>query len=550
MTTAVPSPVFSTNGFVIPSGPAVLTGVQADINAAFGNNLNFNLNTPQGQLASSEAAVISNVYALFQFYTQQMDPAYSSGRMQDGIGRIYFLERNPAEPTTLQIACVGSNVTLPIGATIQDENGNIYAATAAITLPSGGGTITGSFACTVPGPVAVPGASEVSIYQAIPGWDSVSVVSGVEGVNVESRQAYELRRQDSVAGNSFGAIGSIIGAVAKVSGVIDYYGYNNTASTPVTVSGVVIAGNSVYICVSGGAETDVASAILSKLGPGCGMTGNTTVTVYDDNPLYVTPIPYQITYDIPSTLQVLFSVTLVNNPSVPSNAQTLIQNALVAAATQGVVQNNPQVVPGLKARIASTLRALTYVQVINALGPWAQVAAITIGSQNTPASQFTASIAGNIMTVVGVTTGPLAAGQIVSDNLGLMVNSTVIAQQLTGSTGGTGTYLVNNPQTLAGGTFTCTGTGTHLTVSAITGIINVGDVIVGSGIPAGTTILSQSSGSVGGTGVYITSNPTTISGIATIYETVYGYTANQSVVSVQANQEPQILAPNIAVGTT
>ena len=131
-----------------------------------------------------------------------------------------------------------------------------------------------------PGPIAVPGAGEVSIYQAIPGWDTVSVVSGVEGVNVESRQAFELRRQDSVAGNSFGAIGSIIGAVAKVPGVIDYYGYNNTSATPVTVSGVVIAGNSVYICVSGGSETAVAEAILSKLGPGCGMTGNTTVTVF------------------------------------------------------------------------------------------------------------------------------------------------------------------------------------------------------------------------------------------------------------------------------
>jgi hypothetical protein len=193
---------------------------------------------------------------------------------------------------------------------------------------------------------------------------------------------------------------------------------------------------------------------------------------------------------------------------------------------------------------------LTYVQVINALGPWAQVAAITIGSQNTPASQFTASIAGSIMTVIGVTTGPLTVGQTISDNLGLMVNSTTIAQQLTGSTGGSGTYLVNNPQTLAGVSFTCTGSGTHLTVSATSGVLNIGDIVNGTGIPTGTTLLSQLSGSVGGTGVYITSNPTTISGTAKTYETIFGYTANQSVVSVQANQEPQVLAPNITVGTT
>lgn len=550
MATAVPQPVFSSTGFVIPSGPAVLTGVQTDINAAFGNNLNYALNTPQGQLASSEAAIISNVYALFQFYAQQMDPAYASGRMQDGIGRIYFQERNPSEPTTLQIACIGSNVVLPIGATIQDVNGNIYAATSVITLPPGGGTVTGSFACTVPGPIAVPGASQVSIYQDVPGWDTVSVISGVEGVNVESRQAFELRRQDSVAGNSFGAIGSIIGAVAKVPGVIDYFGYNNTATIPVTISGVTIAGNSVYIAVSGGSTSAVAAAILSKLGPGCGMVGNTTVTVYDNNPLYVIPIPYQVTYEIPAALQVLFSVTLVNSPSIPSNAAALIQNALVAAATQGIVPSNPQVVPNLRARIASVLRALTYVQVINALGPWAQVAEITLGSQNTPTAQFTASIAGSILTVVGVTTSTLAVGQTINDNLGLTINSTIIAQQLTGFTGGTGTYLVNNPQTIAGASLTCTGSGTHLTVSVSTGVINIGDLINGTGIPVATTILSQLSGTVGGTGVYITSAPTTISGVATTRETFYGYTANQNVISVQANQEPQVLAPNIAVGTT
>ena len=74
MGTNVPSPVFGPAGFQVASGPAILAGVQADIDAAFDVTLNFNLNTPQGQLASSEAAVISNNQQLFAYSTQQVDP--------------------------------------------------------------------------------------------------------------------------------------------------------------------------------------------------------------------------------------------------------------------------------------------------------------------------------------------------------------------------------------------------------------------------------------------------------------------------------------------
>ncbi|TIR78119.1 MAG: hypothetical protein E5X19_32455, partial [Mesorhizobium sp.] len=76
-----------------------------DINGAFGGVLNPALNTPQGQLASSETAVIDEVNSTFLYFTNQVDPAYATGRMQDAIARIYFIERNPAQPTVVQALC-------------------------------------------------------------------------------------------------------------------------------------------------------------------------------------------------------------------------------------------------------------------------------------------------------------------------------------------------------------------------------------------------------------------------------------------------------------
>ena len=59
---------------------------------------------------------------------------------------------------------------------------------------------------------------------------------------------------------------------------------------------------------------------------------------------------------------------------------------------------------------------------------------------------------------------------------------------------------------------TGTGAGTNLTISGTpSGVISVGATVAGTGIPAGTTILSQTSGTTGGAGVYVTSVATTAS---------------------------------------
>lgn len=62
-----------------------------------------------------------------------------------------------------------------------------------------------------------------------------------------------------------------------------------------------------------------------------------------------------------------------------------------------------------------------------------------------------------------------------------------------------------------GSTFTATATGTSLEVTAVTGLISIGDTIAGTGVPSGTTIIAQVSGTTGGAGTYTTSVATTAS---------------------------------------
>jgi len=441
MTTNVPDITFGPNGPVAPPTSEILTGVQEDIDAAFGGGLNPALTTPQGQLATSEAAVVAEVYDSMVYLTNQFDPAYAQGRYQDALGRIYFLTRNPSQPTVAQATCSGLEGTvIPVGALAQASDGNQYVCTTGGTIPSSGSIVL-PFACTINGPIACPAGSLNSIYQVIAGWDSINnAEDGVLGNDVESRSAFEARRQATVAANSIGSMPSVLGAVLKVSGVLDAYVTENDSNSPATIGGVSLNPNSLYVAVVGGDEQEVAEAIWSKKSPGCAYNGNTTVVVQDTSTGYVPPYPsYNVQFEIPDSLPILFAVVIANSSLVPSNAASLIQNAIISAFAGGD--------GGPRAKIGTTVYASRFYAPIAALGAWAQIVSIEVGSTNTAAADFTGSISGTTLTVTAVASGTLAIGQALFDATGDLAPGTTITALGTGS-GGTGTYTVSVGQTV------------------------------------------------------------------------------------------------------
>lgn len=379
MGTNVPRPSFGDTGFTAPIASLIKAGVFADINAAFGGNLDPADETPQGQLTVSEAAIIQFCYDLFIEYVNLADPAFSSGRMQDAIARLYFLERNPAEPTTVQAVCNGANnVVIPTGALARAADGNIYVCTAGGTIPAGG-PITLPFACLTSGPIACPAHSLNQIYRAIPGWDTIdNPTEGVLGHNVESPAEFEKRRRDSVALNSAGVLPAIKATVLNVPNVLDVYATENDSAAPVTVGGVTLAANSLYVCVAGGDPDAVALAIWKKKNPGCNYTGTTSVTVYDSNSGYTTPPSYVVKFTIATPLSIQFDVSLQNSTDVPSDALMQIQTAIIAAfaGADG----------GSRAQIGTKLFASRFYANVAALGAWARIVSIKIGSGGTGAT--------------------------------------------------------------------------------------------------------------------------------------------------------------------
>src|ERR1700738_4315405 len=262
VTTNVPKPTFGPTGFIPPSDAAILAGVQADISAAFGGNLDPGLSTPQGQLASSMAAIISQSNSQFISIVNQIDPAFANGRMQDGMARLYYLQGNPAQPTVVQATCTGlAGVVIPVGALAQAADGNIYTCTQQGTIGPGGSIVL-PFSCNVLGAIPCPKLSLNFIYQTIPGWNTVvNLADGVLGNAVESRAAFEARRSASVALNSTGSLGSMLAAVLNVPGVLDAFVTENPTASPIVVGGVTLAKQSVPVAVVVGTAAAAANVM-------------------------------------------------------------------------------------------------------------------------------------------------------------------------------------------------------------------------------------------------------------------------------------------------
>jgi hypothetical protein len=228
--TNVPSVTYGPNGIVLPTENAIVVGVLADLNSAFGGNLNTQLSTPQGQLATSEAAAIGDANAIVAWLFNQFDPAQNSGRMQDAVGRIYFMTRIAAQPTVQPCVCTGLATTpIPVGALAIDPNTGIqWICTQAGAIGSGG-TVTLDFSCVTSGPVTGPTSLNISQVPAgSTGWESITPTGdAVLGRLVETASEFETRRQQSVAANANQILDAIQGQVLAVDGVLDCYAIEN-----------------------------------------------------------------------------------------------------------------------------------------------------------------------------------------------------------------------------------------------------------------------------------------------------------------------------------
>jgi uncharacterized phage protein gp47/JayE len=275
------------NGVNISSAEEVLANVQESWQSALGQNINLAPETPQGQLMTSQAAMIIDKDTAILDFVNQINPATATGAMQDAIGAIYFIERKPARPSIVNLVCKGLRGTRISGkheanpSFARSENGDIFVCTNGGVIPESR-SIELQFESVEKGDILAEAGKVRFIHRALPGWESCyNPMDGTSGVLAETPSQFEARRKRAIAKNATGSVAAIESRILDIEDVIDCKVFENPTRGERMIGSVSLKPHSVYISVDGGSDRDIGFAIYESKSAGCDMNGNTSVMVVD-----------------------------------------------------------------------------------------------------------------------------------------------------------------------------------------------------------------------------------------------------------------------------
>ena len=299
-------------GFYADDTETVRAAVAADWVAAFHKDGQVDLNTdpetPAGQLIDSQTAAITEKDTELLYLCDQFDPAKNEGIFQDAIAKIYFLSRKAATPSTATITVRGlSGTVIPVNAQIMSSaDDTIWQNVAAFTIGADG-TGSGVFRCTSEGLISAAAGTLTRIMTVVAGWDTATNGhAATVGTLEENRGQFELRRYSSVSLNSRGTAASVYARIMQLDDVIGCVVRENKTNQPKVIDGVTLSPHSVYVCVLGGNDGAIATAMYRTVSAGCDTNGTTDYLVEDDTTGIKEMIHFQRPTDADITIRLRF----------------------------------------------------------------------------------------------------------------------------------------------------------------------------------------------------------------------------------------------------
>lgn len=297
-------------GVIIPDTSTILAGVQAEYKSAFGNDLVVTPDTPQGVLITAEALARAEVVNNNAALANQINPNVAGGVFLDAILALTGMQRTPSTPSTIaNVALTGvPGTVIPAGTQAKTAVGDLFQSITIVTL-DGTGNATVNFQSVNSGPIPCAINALTSIVTNVLGWETVTnPTAAVLGTNTQSDQSARALRLNTLAFQAVALPEAITSALYNVSGVQSLTFQENIADTTQTINGISMISHSIYACVNGGTDNNVAAAMLENKSSGCGWNGSTTVNVVEP----ASGQTYAVKFDRPTQVGILVRVTTSN----------------------------------------------------------------------------------------------------------------------------------------------------------------------------------------------------------------------------------------------
>ena len=293
-------------GVVVPDTSDILTTVQNEFITAFGNDLVVDPSTPQGVLITAETlardAVVRNNAAL----ANQINPNVAGGTFLDAIWALTGGQRTKATRSTVTATLTGvPGAIVPAGARASVGIGGDEFELISTVVIGQTGSVNGFFQSVEFGPIAAPVGALDSIVTPVLGWETVSnSAAALLGTATQSDVSARRARRNTLALQGVSLPEAITSAVYATEGVKSLSFRENVTSAAATIDGVLMDPHSIYVCVDGGTDQDIAAALLQNKSLGAGWNGSVTVNVTEQASGQV----YTVKFDRPTEITILAKV--------------------------------------------------------------------------------------------------------------------------------------------------------------------------------------------------------------------------------------------------
>lgn len=273
-------------GLVLQQLADIVTELEDGFKAIYGNDINLDPNSPDGQMINLFAQSKIDILDLISSVYNSFSPNSAIGVSLDQRCAINGIVRKGATKTTVSMTVTTDRVVNLVGVnsgtgtpfTVSDGSGNKFYLTNDTTTVNGVNSL--NFTAAVAGAVEVSPGTITTIETITLGVLSVTNAGGalIQGEDEETDAALRYRRSVSVSNPSSGYLDGLTGALLALSDVIYAKVYEN--NTDVTDSNG-IPPHSIWVVVDGGSSTDIANTIYQRRNAGCGMyygTGSTGPT--------------------------------------------------------------------------------------------------------------------------------------------------------------------------------------------------------------------------------------------------------------------------------
>lgn len=352
-----------------PDYPTALAYLQEAYRAIYGADVYLEADSQDGQFLAIVAVMGKDLLDYATGVYNNMSPSTAVGAGLSRMVKINGIRRQSPTFSTVDLRIVGQVGTTILNGQAIDTLGQKWNLPASVTIPIAGEITVTATAAEV-GALSAAANSVNKIGTPTLGWQTVNnVLAATEGAPVESDAELRARQVVSTALPSLSVMDGTVGAVANVTGVTRFKGYEN--DTNVTdVNG--IPAHTISIVAEGGDNQAIADAIARHKTPGTGTYGTTSVTTYDAK-----GVPNVIRFYRPTVVQMKAEVTIKALPGYTTSYATLIKQAVVDAINALAIGDDvlitklyvPANLPGTAAGATFNITALTIAKLANALAP-------------------------------------------------------------------------------------------------------------------------------------------------------------------------------------